>query len=157
MKILHLSITILLTTFLFVSCEDSNEAQDNTSVTAADSISNISAGSIRQNCDSIACEEVFVTVFVKIKNKSGTPQSLDDHYTIVKSTGDTIRDDSGPYPDGTYIIITDKQQKKLEYNPTNYIFYGIKKGSVIIKEPYVVSADCCHINMISGKPEVTIL
>lgn len=107
-------------------------------------------------CDSIACNEMFVTVMLHIKNSSGAAVLLDDSYTVSVAGEDTIRDDSGVYPKGRYVVVNDNFRKQLRFNPTKYIFYGIKNGSVIVKEPFVITADCCHIKKQSGKDEVVI-
>lgn len=102
-------------------------------------------------------EEVICTEeyrYISIDVKGGI---LDDFYTIRKYTGDTIRYEkdnlNGNY---TYIILSDNYQNKIKNKEEIFIFKGYITDSLVVNEQYIVKADECHINYVSGKKEINL-
>ncbi len=99
--------------------------------------------------DEIVCTEEFRYITIKV---SGEP--LTEYYTVRLSDSDTIR----PNPadavfDKTYIVLSDNYQQKLENKKDTFQFIGKREGGMV-REDFVISADHCHINKISGKSEI---
>ncbi|CAA6826941.1 MAG: Unknown protein [uncultured Aureispira sp.] len=89
------------------------------------------------------CTEIFKTTYISIENAD-----LDDFYTLRTSTKDTFRCN---YPEGNnYPVLNDQYQKKLVNNKDSFNFVGIINDSIVLVEPFVFSADDCHIHYISG-------
>ncbi len=110
-------------------------------------------------------------LFSNCKNESSTPCTmefryititvhgnvLDDFYTLRTSNGDTIRYAKNEIPgDSIYIVLNDNYQQSLKNSSDTFIFRGLINDSVVVNEPFVIKADECHIEYVSGKTEVSI-
>jgi len=82
---------------------------------------------------------------------------LDDFYTIRKYTGDTIRyEKDNIIGNNSYIILSDNYQNKIKNKEEIFIFKGYITDSLVVNEQYVIKADECHINYVSGKKEINL-
>ncbi len=102
-------------------------------------------------------EEVICTMeyrYISIDVKGGI---LDDFYTIRKYTGDTIRNEKDNIiGNNSYIILSDNYQNKIKNKEEIFIFKGYITDSLVVNEQYVIKADECHINYVSGKKEINL-
>ena len=102
-------------------------------------------------------EEVICTEeyrYISIDVKGGI---LDDFYTIRKYTGDTIRyEKDNIIGNNSYIILSDNYQNKIKNKEEIFIFKGYITYSLVVNEQYVIKADECHINYVSGKKEINL-
>lgn len=102
-------------------------------------------------------EEVICTMeyrYISIDVKGGI---LDDFYTIRKYTGDTIRyEKDNILGNNSYIILSDNYQNKIKNKEEIFIFKGYITDSLVMNEQYVIKADECHIDYVSGKKEINL-
>ena len=102
-------------------------------------------------------EEVICSMeyrYISIDVKGGI---LDDFYTIRKYTGDTIRyEKDNIIGNNSYIILSDNYQNKIKNKEEIFIFKGYITDSLVVNEQYVIKADECHINYVSGKKEINL-
>ncbi len=102
-------------------------------------------------------EEVICTMewrYISIDVKGGV---LDDFYTIRKYTGDTIRyEKDNILGNNSYIILSDNYQNKIKNKEEIFIFKGYITDSLVVNEQYIIKADECHINYVSGKKEINL-
>lgn len=102
-------------------------------------------------------EEVICTMewrYISIDVKGGV---LDDFYTIRKYTGDTIRyEKDNIIGNNSYIILSDNYQNKIKNKEEIFIFKGYITDSLVVNEQYIIKADECHINYVSGKKEINL-
>jgi len=102
-------------------------------------------------------EEVICTMewrYISIDVKGGV---LDNFYTIRKYTGDTIRyEKDNIIGNNSYIILSDNYQNKIKNKEEIFIFKGYITDSLVVNEQYVIKADECHINYVSGKKEINL-
>ena len=102
-------------------------------------------------------EEVICTMeyrYISIDVKGGI---LDDFYTIRKYTGDTIRNEKDNIiGNNSYIILSDNYQNKIKNKEEIFIFKGYITDSLVVNEQYIIKADECHINYVSGKKEINL-
>ena len=102
-------------------------------------------------------EEVICTMeyrYISIDVKGGI---LDDFYTIRKYTGDTIRNEKDNIiGNNSYIILSDNYQNKIKNKEEIFIFKGYITDSLVVNEQYVIKADECHIDYVSGKKEINL-
>lgn len=83
--------------------------------------------------------------------------SLDDYYTIRNSTGEIIRNNQDGFPeDSVYIVLSDNYQPTLKNKTEQFTFKGFINNVEVINEPFVIKADQCHIEYVSGKREVDL-
>ena len=102
-------------------------------------------------------EEVICSMeyrYISIDVKGGI---LDDFYTIRKYNGDTIRyEKDNIIGNNSYIILSDNYQNKIKNKEEIFIFKGYITDSLVVNEQYVIKADECHINYVSGKKEINL-
>ncbi|MEP1095630.1 MAG: hypothetical protein ABJG78_11005 [Cyclobacteriaceae bacterium] len=105
------------------------------------------------NDQSIVCTEEFRTVGVTIIGGQ-----LNNFYTVRKTTNDTIR--HNPIIGGSiadfYPILDDSYLPKLTKNEDTFTFHGFLDSQLLIKEDYVIKADQCHIELVSGRTEIEL-
>ena len=102
-------------------------------------------------------EEVICTMeyrYISIDVKGGR---LDDFYTIRKYTGDTIRNEKDNIiGNNSYIILSDNYQNKIKNKEEIFIFKGYITDSLVVNEQFIIKADECHIDYVSGKKEINL-
>ena len=102
-------------------------------------------------------EEVICTMeyrYISIDVKGGI---LDDFYTIRKYTGDTIRyEKDNIIGNNSYIILSDNYQNKIKNKEEIFIFKGYITDSLVVNEQFIIKADECHIDYVSGKKEINL-
>jgi hypothetical protein len=92
--------------------------------------------------------------YISIDVKGGV---LDNFYTIRKYTGDTIRyEKDNIIGNNSYIILSDNYQNKIKNKEEIFIFKGYITDSLVVNEQYIIKADECHINYVSGKKEINL-
>ena len=55
-----------------------------------------------------------------------------------------------------YVVLTDSYQKNIQNSVENFVFHGLIGDSLVVNEPFVIKADMCHIDYVSGKTEVNL-
>ena len=102
-------------------------------------------------------EEVICTMeyrYISIDVKGGI---LDDFYTIRKYTGDTIRNEKDNIiGNNSYIILSDNYQNKIKNKEEIFIFKGYITDSLVVNEQFIIKADECHIDYVSGKKDINL-
>ena len=105
-----------------------------------------------KNTQEIACTEEYRFVTITVNGAQ-----LDNFYTIRTSTGDTIRHEQEMGLDSNvYVVLTDSYQKNIQNSVENFVFHGFIGDSLVVNEPFVIKADMCHIDYVSGKTEVNL-
>ncbi len=107
-------------------------------------------------CGDIACTMMFAMVTVEVKDQQGNKVVLDEYYTTREKTGDKLTPQSNMPDSGTYTIVDDGFVSILKNKSEQFRFIGKKNGAEVVNEPYVISADCCHVNKVSGKGTIII-
>ena len=114
----------------------------------------------RSNCDNISCTEEFRTIIVSIKDENQNPVALDSFEVLLTENGNNIAmsfstsefeevQQLGEYPlvnDASFDL---NQEVQIE-------FIGFIDEEQVVNEIYVVSTDCCHINLVSGTLEIIL-
>ncbi|HAA18748.1 MAG TPA: hypothetical protein DCR93_27810 [Cytophagales bacterium] len=99
----------------------------------------------------MSCTEEFRTVGIDLTG--GTP---DDFYTLRSSTGDTIRLMDDAFPGDFYPVIDDSWQEELQGSEEEFVFEAVVDGTVVVSETFVIEADLCHINKVSGPDSASL-
>lgn len=103
-----------------------------------------------KNEPAVNCTEEFRSVTLLVPG-----DLLTTAYTVRLSNSDTIRYSQRSGLGGNYyIVLDDSYQPKLKGGVDNFRFIGERAGKVVVKEDYVIKADQCHIQKISGKTEL---
>ena len=97
--------------------------------------------------EDVMCTMEFRTVTITV---NGT--DLDQYYTLRELTGDTIRINRMNVPgDKVYPVLDDNFQQTIENKTEQFSFRGFINGVMVVNEPFVIKADQCHIEYMSGK------
>lgn len=114
------------------------------------------------DCTNQACTMDFRTITVTIKDFENNPVALDSFkVTNLENGNDLTREvnsaefeamrETGVYPLFGDEYAQDFRNKEVEIN-----FKGYVDNLEIINSDFKVGADCCHVLLISGEPEVSI-
>lgn len=104
------------------------------------------------NDDQVFCTEEFRTIAVTIPN---TP--LSDYYTLRNSTNDTIRiGQENILGNFTYPILDDNYKSNLTNSQDVFTFVGLIDEEIVITETYIIMADKCHVDLVSGRTEIIL-
>jgi hypothetical protein len=137
MKISVYSILLLL---FFAGCENNNA----------------------NDCTNQACTEEFRTITVTIKDSENNPVVLDSFkVTNLESGDDFTRELSNTEFEamrekGVYPLFGDEYARDFSNKEVEINFKGYIDNEEIINSDYKVGADCCHVILISGDPEISI-
>jgi hypothetical protein len=100
----------------------------------------------------IFCTEEFRSIIITVNEVV-----LEEHFTLRNSTGDTLRFEEDAFWEGTsYTVLNDLFKDTLRNRQENFTFYGIINDIVVVEEPFVIKADECHIELVSGRTEITL-
>lgn len=116
-------------------------------------LSPIIFGGLIPSCkQEIMCTQEFRTIGITI-----TGDSLTDFYTIRNSNSDTIRFSTGVDPYSLcYPVLDDSYTSKIANSQESFTFIGEINDTIVVNERYVIKADYCHIDKVSGKSEVSL-
>ncbi|MFZ4400208.1 MAG: hypothetical protein ACOYO1_09250 [Bacteroidales bacterium] len=103
--------------------------------------------------DEVACTQEFRTIGITV-----TGDSLTDFYTIRLSTSDTLRFIYGnPFIENHwYPVLDDNYQSKIANSQESFRFVGEINDSMVVNETFIIKADACHIEKVSGRTEVSL-
>lgn len=97
----------------------------------------------------VMCTMEFRTVTIKV---NGAP--LDEFFTIRLKSNDTLRlSRENIMEENVYPVLDDGFQKMLESKTEEFRFIGFKNNVMVVNEPFVIRADKCHIEYVSGRRE----
>lgn len=107
-------------------------------------------------CKDVVCTEVFKSITIKIIDSQNLPVLLDSYKTIKDSNNETFTIADSFSGDGIYTIIDDSHKHKTATSGSTFIFEGTKNNVVVVSEEFVITKDCCHISLKSGKTEISL-
>jgi hypothetical protein len=91
---------------------------------------------------------MFATVTIEVKGNA-----LTDFYTVRTSTEEVIRHEM-MFGDSIYTVLDDNYVNKLINRQDTFIFYGYYRGVLVVEETYVIKADECHVEKVSGRNRI---
>ncbi|WP_422082977.1 hypothetical protein [Ulvibacterium sp.] len=116
----------------------------------------------RSDCNEVVCTLQFVTLNVTVKDPSGVVIPLDAFEVTITKTGEDItREVSGQEfetfrRNGTYPLFGDEFAEQYK-NKTELInFKGFIEDQEVVNSSYKVGADCCHVLLIDGDPNIVV-
>lgn len=108
------------------------------------------------------CTEEFRTININITNQEGEPVALDNFKVVnLKTSKEITRELSGSAleyakKNGIYPIFGDEYASEYKNKEVTLNFLGNINNEIVVDQNYKVSADCCHVFLISGSTEVVI-
>lgn len=99
------------------------------------------------------CTQELRTIMINVTTPAHHPAALDSAFTT-RANGEkiTYQYQGGGY----YTVLDDTYHAKLKNNRDNFTFHGYRGGVKVVQEPFVISADNCHIRKVSGKDSVVV-
>lgn len=132
-------IILLFTTILTTACSDSKTEDINSDCNLID----------------IVCTEEFRTITLEIVDSQDTPVILDNFKITREDTGEIIELDQN-HSQNFYPIINDNYQNKIVHKEIILKFSGSINNIEVVSTSFVVSADCCHIDLDSGPTKIVL-
>ncbi len=111
----------------------------------------------------LMCTEEYRMLTVTIYDSEMEPIILTDYYTLKTSTDEII--DFKPenqYIDsiytinGTYILFTDSKMAEASKSGTEFRFQGFIDTLLVVNKPFIIRNDGCHIELVSGNPNIVL-
>jgi hypothetical protein len=100
--------------------------------------------------DDVICTDLFSMAGIRIHGLQPT-----SHYTVRQSTGDTLYRNL-KLDDSLYLMLDDKYLPELTESSDIFTFHGFLDDSLIAEEEFLITADKCHIRVVSGKFTIEI-
>jgi len=132
-------IFLLFTILLVTTCSDNKLDNDKSDCNLID----------------IVCTEEFRSITLEIVDINDNPVILDAFKIIREDTGEEIESGENLHQN-FYPIINDNYQNEIAQREINLKFTGFINNIEVLSTNYVVSADCCHIDLISGKTKIVL-
>jgi len=108
-------------------------------------------------CQGVMCTAMFAMINTKVTDANGKYVKLDDVYVMRGKNNDIYRPEQQSAAwDSSYVVIDDGYISKMYNSTETFYFIGIKNGVKVVNEPFVISADCCHVSKQSGKATIVI-
>lgn len=114
------------------------------------------------DCSNQACTMDFRTITLTIKNSENNPVALDSfNVTNLENGNDLTREFNNTEFEamkevGVYPLFGDEYARDFSNKEVEINFKGYIDDQEIIDSYYKVGADCCHVILISGEPEISI-
>lgn len=108
---------------------------------------------ITNECD-VVCTNEFRSIFTTVVDTNGQTVELFSANTVRNSTQEVVysfQSDSMTITNGIYTVMNDGYQKQLKNQVDTFTFTGITNDNRMVEGQFVISADCCHINKVSGQ------
>lgn len=108
----------------------------------------------------VICTEIYKSIAIELKYPDGSPYSLDEYYTIKKSTGERIDLDRGDLTlqqkYGKYPVLDDGHLDQTTRGGQDFVFTGKKNDKIVVEQTFTIGHDCCHVVLRKGETEVVI-
>ena len=114
------------------------------------------------DCGISFCTQNFVILFANVTDTSGVAIPLDNFEVVDIETGENLTLDSSAQEfktyreKGTYPIFSDTYRIQYQNTKTTISFKGYISSNEVVNESFVVGADCCHVQLISGNTDIII-
>ena len=134
------SVCLTLLILFFIGC-DYNDASD---------------------CTNQGCTELFKTIVVTVINADRNPVALDSFKVTNSENGNdltrevTASEFEEMRENGVYPLFGDEFVNEFKNKEAEINFKGYLNNLEIVNSNYTVGADCCHVILISGEPEISI-
>ncbi|HEX7494832.1 MAG TPA: hypothetical protein VF346_11475 [Bacteroidales bacterium] len=113
----------------------------------------------KSDCTNLFCTDEFRSISVLIKHVSDNSAVVLTNYKVIRvsdnkdiSHGNSIN----PENNGYYLLVDDTDRAMLRNSNVEIEFQGYIDNTLLIKRRFVVTADCCHISLVSGDTVIYI-
>ena len=113
----------------------------------------------KSDCNNVFCTQEFKTVSVLILHKSDNSAVTLTTFKVIRvSDNKDITHGNSIIPEnyGYYPLVDDSDKEMLRNTNVEIEFQGYSNDILLIKKRFVVTADCCHVSLVSGDSTVYI-
>jgi hypothetical protein len=113
----------------------------------------------KSDCNNVFCTQEFKTISVLIKHISDSSAVILTTFKVIRvSDNKDISHGNSIIPEnyGYYPLVDDSNKEMLRNSNVEIEFQGYLENSLVIKKQLVVTADCCHVSLVSGETTVYI-
>ena len=113
----------------------------------------------KSDCGNQFCSEEFKIITIFIKNSTDSTAVLLSSYRIIRVSDNkdiTLIHDNIFGNLGYYALVDDSEKEMLRHINVEIEFQGYIENSLVVKKQLVVTADCCHVSLVSGETTVYI-
>lgn len=113
--------------------------------------------------DDVMCTMEYRSLTVSIRDSASHPVVLTSYFMKKVSTGEFIDlSAQDPYADsinrlqGIYVVGNDGMMGMTTKTGNAFEFHGFMGSQEIVREPYIIGKDECHILLVSGKKVIVL-
>jgi hypothetical protein len=113
----------------------------------------------KSDCTNLLCTDEFRSISVLIKHVSDSSVVVLTNYKVIRvSDNKDISHGNSIIPEnyGYYLLVDDTDRDMLRNSNVEIEFQGYIDNTLLIKRHFVVTADCCHISLVSGETVIYI-
>ncbi len=108
----------------------------------------------KSDCANVACTQEFRSITILIKHISDSSAFILTTYKVlrVSDNKDITHSNIGIFENlGYYPLVDDTDRDMLRDSDVEIEFQGYVGDTLVIKKRFVVTADCCHVSLVSGE------
>lgn len=108
----------------------------------------------KNDCNITACTDEFRSIAVSIKHISDNSAFILTDYKVIRMSDNkdiTFPDINLSDNNGYYQIANDNSIDLFRFNNTEVEFNGYFNDILVIQKRLIITADCCHISLVSGE------
>jgi hypothetical protein len=113
----------------------------------------------KSDCKNAFCTDEFRSIGVSIKHVSDSSAVILTTFKVIRvSDNKDISPGNSIIPEkyGYYLLVDDTDVGMLSNNDVEIEFQGYIDNDLLIKSRFVVTADCCHVSLVSGEQVIYI-
>jgi hypothetical protein len=113
----------------------------------------------KSDCTNVFCTDEFRTIGVSLKHVSDSSAVILTTYKVIRVSDNkdiSPGNSTVPVNYGYYLLVDDTEVAMLRNSDVEIEFQGYINNTLLIKKRFIVTADCCHISLVSGATVIYI-
>lgn len=113
----------------------------------------------KTDCTDVACTMEFRSINILVRLSKDNSAVILSSYKVLRVSDKrdiTIADNDLNDNQGYYPLINDSYDEMLRFKDVEVEFQGFIGSQLVVDKRFIVTADCCHISLVSGDTEVYI-
>jgi hypothetical protein len=109
----------------------------------------------KSDCTDVFCSQEFTGIFISIKHVCYSTAFALTNYKVtrVSDNKDITIDDWSYIPNEYYPITDDSELDLFKFKNVEVEFTGYLNNNIVIQKKFIITADCCHVSLVSGATE----
>ena len=113
----------------------------------------------KSDCNNVFCTQEFRSVGVLIKHASDSSAVILTNYKVIQvSDNKDVSHGNSTIPAnyGYYPLVDDTDKEMLRNTDVEIEFHGYIDNTILVNLRFIVTANCCHVSLVSGETVVYI-